>query len=123
MQWFEIKQFFRENPHIYNDKYFQLTAKMYLFLTILAEKYNIKEEEKLKKYIEKEAIDSKISDNKEINTPVNIEVDTIMTKITSINAGNPTIKLKRVKPNDHNFVNDKIITAKFFFKNFKKLSI
>ncbi len=121
MQWFELKQFFRENPHIYNDKYFQLAAQMYLFLTILAEKYNIKEAEKVKKYIEKETIDSKISDTKEINAPVNFEEDTIMTKITSIiNVGSPTIKLKRVKPNDHNFVNDKIITAKFFSKIIKK---
>ena len=121
MQWFELKQFFRENPHIYNDKYFQLAAQMYLFLTILAEKYNIKEAEKVKKYIEKETIDSKISDTKEINSPINIEEDTIMTKITSIiNVGSPTIKLKRVKPNDHNFVNDKIITAKFFSKIIKK---
>ena len=121
MQWFELKQFFRENPHIYNDKYFQLAAQMYLFLTILAEKYNIKEAEKVKKYIEKETIESKISDTKEINAPVNIEDDTIMTKITSIiNVGSPTIKLKRVKPNDHNFVNDKIITAKFFSKIIKK---
>ena len=121
IQWFELKQFFRENPHIYNDKYFQLAAQMYLFLTILAEKYNIKEAEKVKKYIEKETIDSKISDTKELNSPVNIEEDTIMTKITSIiNVGSPTIKLKRVKPNDHNFVNDKIITAKFFSKIIKK---
>ena len=121
MQWFELKQFFRENPHIYNDKYFQLAAQMYLFLTILAEKYNIKEAEKVKKYIEKETIDSKISDTKEINAPVAIEDDTIMTKITSIlNVGSPTIKLKRVKPNDHNFANDKIITAKFFSKIIKK---
>ena len=93
MQWFELKQFFRENPHIYNDKYFQLAAQMYLFLTILAEKYNIKEAEKVKKYIEKETIESKISDTKEINAPVNIEDDTIMTKITSIiNVGSPTTK-------------------------------
>jgi len=121
IQWFELKHFFRENPHIYNDKYFQLAAQMYLFLTILAEKYNIKEAEKVKKYIEKETIDSKISDTKEINSPVSIEDDTIMTKITSIiNVGSPTIKLKRVKPNDHNFVNDKIITAKFFSKIIKK---
>ena len=121
IQWFELKQFFRENPHIYNDKYFQLAAQMYLFLTILAEKYNIKEAEKVKKYIEKETIDSKISDTKELNSPVSIEEDTIMTKITSIiNVGSPTIKLKRVKPNDHNFVNDKIITAKFFSKIIKK---
>ena len=121
IQWFELKQFFRENPHIYNDKYFQLAAQMYLFLTILAEKYNIKEAEKVKKYIEKETIDSKISDTKELNSPVNIEEDTIMTKITSIiNVGSPTIKLKRVKPNDHNFSNDKIITAKFFSKIIKK---
>ena len=121
IQWFELKQFFRENPHIYNDKYFQLAAQMYLFLTILAEKYNIKEAEKVKKYIEKETIDSKISDTKDLNSPVNIEEDTIMTKITSIiNVGSPTIKLKRVKPNDHNYVNDKIITAKFFSKIIKK---
>ena len=121
IQWFELKQFFRENPHIFNDKYFQLAAQMYLFLTILAEKYNIKEAEKVKKYIEKETIDSKISDTKELNSPVSIEEDTIMTKITSIiNVGSPTIKLKRVKPNDHNFVNDKIITAKFFSKIIKK---
>ncbi len=121
IQWFELKQFFRENPHIYNDKYFQLAAQMYLFLTILAEKYNIKEAEKVKKYIEKETIDSKISDTKEINAPINLEEDTIMTKITSIiNVGSPTIKLKRVKPNDHNFINDKIITAKFFSKIIKK---
>ena len=94
IQWFELKQFFRENPHIYNDKYFQLAAQMYLFLTILAEKYNIKEAEKVKKYIEKETIDSKISDTKELNSPVSIEEDTIMTKITSIiNVGSPTIKL------------------------------
>ena len=121
MEWFELKHFFRENPHIYNDKYFQLAAQMYLFLTILAEKYNIKEAEKVKKYIEKETIDSKISDTKEVNSPINIEDDTIMTKITSIiNVGSPTIKLKRVKPNDHNYVNDKIITAKFFSKIIKK---
>ena len=48
-------------------------------MTILAEKYNIKEAEKVKKYIEKETIDSKISDTKELNSPVNIEEDTIMT--------------------------------------------
>ena len=121
IQWFELKQYFRENPHIYNDKYFQLAAQMYLFLTILAEKYNIKEAEKVRKYIEKETIDSKISDTKELNSPVNVEEDTVMTKITSIiNVGSPIIKLKRVKPNDHNFVNDKIITAKFFSKIIKK---
>ena len=121
IQWFELKQYFRENPHIYNDKYFQLAAQMYLFLTILAEKYNIKEAEKVKRYIEKETIDSKISDTKEINSPVNMEEDTIMTKITSIiNVGSPSIKLKRVKPNDHNYINDKIITAKFFSKIIKK---
>ena len=121
IEWFELKQYFRENPHIYNDKYFQLASQMYLFLTILAEKYNIKEAEKVKRYIEKETIDSKVSDTKELNTPVNIEEDTIMTKITSIiNVGSPTIQLKRVKPNDHNYVNDKIITAKFFSKIIKK---
>ena len=88
----------------------------------MAEKYNIKEAEKVKKYIEKETIDSKISDTKELNSPVNIEEDTIMTKITSIiNVGSPTIKLKRVKPNDHDFSNDKIITAKFYSKIIKKM--
>ena len=121
LQLLELKHFFRENPHIFNDKYFQLAAQMFLFLTILAEKYNIKEAEKVKKYIEKETIESKVFDTKDINSPLNVEDDTIMTKITSIiNVGSPTIKLKRVKPNDHNFVNDKIITAKFFSKIIKK---
>ena len=48
MQWFELKQFFRENPHIYNDKYFQFASQMYSFLTVLQENYNIKEAEKVK---------------------------------------------------------------------------
>ena len=47
--------------------------------------------------------------------------DTIMTKLTSlINIGSPNIKLKRVKPSDHNYNNDKIIASKFFTKIVKK---
>ena len=34
--------------------------------------------------------------------------------------GSPIIKLKRVKPSDHNFNNDKIIAAKFLSKIVKK---
>jgi len=116
-----IKTIFRENPQKYNDKYFQFASQMYSFLTILEEKYNIKEAEKVKKYIKKETIDSRISDTKEIKAWVNIEEDTIMTKITSIiNVGSPTIKLKRVNPNDYNFVNDKIIKEKFIPTIIKK---
>ena len=121
IQWFELKQYFRTNPHIYNDKYFQLASQMYLFLTILAEKFNVKEAEKVKKYTEKETIESKVSDVREISMQTNVEEDTFITKLTSlINIGSPNIKLKRVKPSDHNYNNDKIITAKFFSKIVKK---
>ena len=121
IQWFELKQYFRTNPHIYNDKYFQLASQMYLFLTILAEKFNVKEAEKAKKYTEKETIESKVSDVREISIPKNVEEDTLITKLTSlINMGSPIIKLKRVKPSDHNFNNDKIIAAKFLSKIVKK---
>ena len=121
MQWFELKQFFRENPHIYNDKYFQLASQMYLFMTILAEKFNVKEAEKITKYLEKETIESKVSDVREISVQTNVEEENIMNKIASlINIGSPNIKLKRVKPNDHNYNNDKIIAAKFFYKIIKK---
>ena len=116
-----IKTIFRENIQKYNDKYFQFASQMYSFLTVLQENYNIKEAEKVKKYKKKETIDSKISDTKEIKASVNIEEDTIMTKITSIiNLGSPTIKLKRVNPNDYNFVNDKIIKEKFIPTIIKK---
>ena len=116
-----IKTIFRENIQKYNDKYFQFASQMYSFLTVLQENYNIKEAEKVKKYKKKETIDSKISDTKEIKASVNIEEDTIMTKITSIiNVGSPTIKLKRVNPNDYNFVNDKIIKEKFIPTIIKK---
>ena len=116
-----IKTIFRENIQKYNDKYFQFASQMYSFLTVLEENYNIKEAEKVKKYKKKETIDSKISDTKEIKASVNIEEDTIMTKITSIiNLGSPTIKLKRVNPNDYNFVNDKIIKEKFIPTIIKK---
>ena len=116
-----IKTIFRENIQKYNDKYFQFASQMYSFLTVLEENYNIKEAEKVKKYKKKETIDSKISDTKEIKASVNIEEDTIMTKITSIiNVGSPTIKLKRVNPNDYNFVNDKIIKEKFIPTIIKK---
>jgi len=121
LQWFELKQFFRENPHIYNDKYFQLASQMYLFMTILAEKFNIKEAEKVIKYIEKETIESKVSDVKEISAREHDEDDNFINKIASlINIGSPNIYLKRVKPNDHNYNNDKIVTAKFFYKIIKK---
>ena len=121
IQLLELKKFFRGNPHIYNDKYFQLASQMYLFLTILAEKYNIKDAEKVKNYTEKEPIESKVSDVREIANQSNIEEDTIITKLTSlINIGSPNIKLKRVKPSDHNYNNDKIITSKFFSKIVKK---
>ena len=121
IQLLELKQFFRGNPHIYNDKYFQLASQMYLFLTILAEKFNIREAEKVKKYTEKETIESKVSDVREIITQSNVEEDTLLTKLTSlINIGSPNIKLKRVKPSDHNNINDKIIAAKFFSKIVKK---
>ena len=116
-----IKTIFRENIQKYNDKYFQFASQMYSFLTVLQENYNIKEAEKVKKYKKKETIDSKISDTKEIKASVNIEEDTIMTKITSIiNVGSPTIKLKRVNPNDYNFVNDKVIKEKFIPTIIKK---
>ena len=116
-----IKTIFRENIQKYNDKYFQFASQMYSFLTVLEENYNIKEAEKVKKYKKKETIDSKISDTKEIKASVNIEEDTIMRKITSIiNLGSPTIKLKRVNPNDYNFVNDKIIKEKFIPTIIKK---
>ncbi len=116
-----IKTIFRENIQKYNDKYFQFASQMYSFLTVLQENYNIKEAEKVKKYKKKETIDSKISDTKEIKASVNIEEDTIMTKITSIiNLGSPTIKLKRVNPNDYNFVNDKVIKEKFIPTIIKK---
>ena len=116
-----IKTIFRENIQKYNDKYFQFASQMYSFLTVLEENYNIKEAEKVKKYKKKETIDSKISDTKEIKASVNIEEDTIMTKITSIiNLGSPTIKLKRVNPNDYNFVNDKVIKEKFIPTIIKK---
>ncbi len=116
-----IKTIFRENIQKYNDKYFQFASQMYSFLTVLEENYNIKEAEKVKKYKKKETIDSKISDTKEIKASVNIEEDTIMTKITSIiNVGSPTIKLKRVNPNDYNFVNDKVIKEKFIPTIIKK---
>ena len=78
IQWFELKHYFRTNPHIYNDKYFQLASQMYLFLTILAEKFNVKEAEKAKKYTEKETIESKVSDVREISTPKNVEDDTLI---------------------------------------------
>ena len=121
IQWFELKQYFRTNPHIYNDKYFQLASQMYLFLIILAEKFNVKEAEKVKKYIEKETIESKVSDVREISTQTNVEEDNFINKLTSIiNIGSPNIKLKRVKPSDHNYNNDKIIAAKFFQKIVKK---
>ena len=121
IQLLELKQFFRGNPHIYNDKYFQLASQMYLFLTILAEKFNIRDAEKVKKYTEKETIESKVSDVREIITQSNVEEDTLLTKLTSlINIGSPNIKLKRVKPSDHNNINDKIIAAKFFSKIVKK---
>jgi hypothetical protein len=121
IQWFELKQYFRTNPHIYNDKYFQLASQMYLFLIILAEKFNVKEAEKVKKYIEKETIESKVSDVREISVQTNVEEDNFINKLTSlINIGSPNIKLKRVKPSDHNFNNDKIIAAKFFTKIVKK---
>ena len=121
IQLLELKQYFRGNPHIYDDKYFQLASQMYLFLTILAEKFGIKEAENVKKYIEKETTDSKISDVRDIITQSNAEEDTVMTKITSlINIGSSNIKLKRVKLSDHNYNNDKIITAKFFSKIVKK---
>ena len=121
IQWFELKQYFRANPHIYNDKYFQLASQMYLFLTILAEKFNEKEAEKVKKYTEKETIESKVSDVREISVQSNVEEENFINKITSlINIGSPNIKLKRVKPSDHNFNNDKIIAAKFFSKIVKK---
>jgi inositol 1,4,5-triphosphate receptor type 3 len=94
---------------------------MYLFLTILAEKFNIRDAEKVKKYTEKETIESKVSDVREIITQSNVEEDTLLTKLTSlINIGSPNIKLKRVKPSDHNNINDKIIAAKFFSKIVKK---
>ena len=116
-----IKTIFRENIQKYNDKYFQFASQMYSFLTVLQENYNIKEAEKVKKYKKKETIDSKISDTKEIKASVNIEEDTIMTKITSIiNVGSPTIKLKRVNPNDYNYVNDKVIKEKFIPTIIKK---
>jgi len=116
-----IKTIFRENIQKYNDKYFQFASQMYSFLTVLEENYNIKEAEKVKKYKKKETIDSKISDTKEIKASVNIEEDTIMTKITSIiNVGSPTIKLKRVNPNDYNYVNDKVIKEKFIPTIIKK---
>ena len=121
IQLLELKQFFRGNPHIYNDKYFQLASQMYLFLTILAEKFNVKEAEKVKNYIQKETIESKVSDVREIIVQSNVEEDTLITKLTSlINIGSPNIKLKRVKPSDHNYNNDKIIAAKFFNKIVKK---
>ena len=121
IQLLELKQFFRGNPHIYTDKYFQLASQMYLFLTILAEKFNVKDAEKVKKYTEKETIESKVSDVREIVTQSNVEEDTVITKLTSlINIGSPNIKLKRVKPSDHNYNNDKIIAAKFFSKIVKK---
>ena len=48
-------------------------------------------------------------------------IDNFINKLTSlINIGSPNIKLKRVKPSDHNFNNDKIIAAKFFTKIVKK---
>jgi len=94
---------------------------MYLFLTILAEKFNVKEAEKVKNYIQKETIESKVSDVREIIVQSNVEEDTLITKLTSlINIGSPNIKLKRVKPSDHNYNNDKIIAAKFFNKIVKK---
>ena len=119
-----IKTIFRENIQKYNDKYFQFASQMYSFLTVLQENYNIKEAEKVKKYKKKETIDSKISDTKEIKASVKIEEDTIMTKITSIiNVGSPTIKLKRVNPNDYNFVNDKVIKEKFIPTIIKKCEL
>ena len=40
---YELKRSFEKNLDIYNDDYFQLASQMYLFLTIMAEKYNMKE--------------------------------------------------------------------------------
>ena len=81
----------------------------------------MKEAEKVKNYIQKETIESKVSDVREIIVQSNVEEDTLITKLTSlINIGSPNIKLKRVKPSDHNYNNDKIIAAKFFNKIVKK---
>ena len=122
LQWFELRQYFRENPDIYEDKYFHLAGQMYLFLTILAEKYILKEPQKVLNYTEKETIESKVTDTKEIISSDNLEEDNIMNKITSIiNVGSSSIILPRVKINDHNYTNDKIITAKFFSKIIKNV--
>ena len=40
---YELKRSFEKNLNIYNDDYFQLASQMYLFLTIMAETYNMKE--------------------------------------------------------------------------------
>jgi hypothetical protein len=58
---------FKDSSNIYDDDFFKLASQMYLFLTILGEKYKIPEAERLIKLNKKELIYNP-EDDQEVNT-------------------------------------------------------
>jgi len=58
---------FKDNSNIYDDDFFKLASQMYLFLTILGEKYKIPEAERIIKLDKKELIYNPDEYNQEVN--------------------------------------------------------
>ncbi len=106
----DLRNIFKTNPHFYEDNFFKLASQMYLFLTIIGEKYDLNEAQKILKYAEKDLMSSKVFEIEHFN-----QIGTL-----SLFGGNKTISMEKVKPIDHNYMNDYIVTSKFFNKTIRK---
>ena len=113
----QIKNTFKTNPHLYEDDYFKLASQMFLFLLVSGEKYNIAEAQKILKYAEKDIYQTKVFDVENVDTS-NSENNNIFFSI--FGGGLKSIKLEKVRPSEHNKLNDYIVTVRFFTKIIKK---
>ena len=143
-----FKNYYKENVEIFNDDFFKLSTEMYLFLVILAKKYNIIECERIIKYNEKEMIEKKVdfdlnlkkfeNDLNKIGNLIGDFGGNIMNGVKNIAQGNTDDfldfnssknKLKRTKlinsqtinmeNSMKNEINNFIITSKFYNKIIK----
>ena len=106
----DLRNIFKTNPHFYEDDFFKLASQMYLFLTIIGEKYDLNEAQKILKYADKDLMQSKVFEFESFTQPGTL----------ALFGGNKNISMEKVKTVDHNYMNDYIVTSKFFNKTIRK---
>ena len=113
----ELKTAFKNNAHIYDDNSFTLASQIFLFITILGKKYNIFEAMKILKYSDKELTLRK----DDTQLAASGFAENYMWLFSAI-AGNvmPAAKQAVIKLSDHNYMNDYIVSCRFFSKCIKQ---